>query len=222
MSDVPKCFPVTKISQMRPISSLLSCAKISDKLMASYITADMTKDARQYGNEKGLSINHYLVKMVNKILKSVDKNSASEKNSVILTLLDWSQAFERQSHQIGIRSFISNNVRLSLIPTLISLFQGRKITVKWENIFSELLEVKGGGPQGGNSGILEYISSTKGNLDFLPEDESFKFVDDASFLEILNLLSIGLASYNAKNQVPSDVPPEMAFLPPENCQTQTH
>ena len=109
-----------------------------------------------------------------------------------------------------------------MIPTLISLFQGRKITVKWENIFSELLEVKGGGPQGGNSGILEYISSTKGNLDFLPEDESFKFVDDASFLEILSLLSIGLASYNAKNQVPSDVPPEMAFLPPENCQTQTH
>ena len=109
-----------------------------------------------------------------------------------------------------------------MIPTLISLFQGRKITVKWENIFSELLEVKGGGPQGGNSGILEYISGTKGNLDFLPEDEAFKFVDDASFLEILNLISIGLASFNAKFQVPSDVPPEVAFLPPQNFETQSH
>ena len=77
---VPKCHPPTKKSEFRPISSLLSWAKISDKLLAKYITEDMTRDERQYGNEKGLSINHYLVKMIHKILQSVDKNSANEKN----------------------------------------------------------------------------------------------------------------------------------------------
>ena len=60
------------------------------------------------------------------------KNSEKEKKSVILTMLDWSQAFERQSHKLGIQSFINNNVRISLIPTLISMFQGRQILVKWE------------------------------------------------------------------------------------------
>ena len=69
--------------------------------------------------------------MVDKILKSVDKNTNADKNAVILTMLDWSKAFENQSHFLGIKSFIDNGVRLSLIPTLLDLFQGRKITVKW-------------------------------------------------------------------------------------------
>ena len=76
--------------------------------------------------------------------------------------------------------------------------------------------------KGGNSGILEYISQTKGNLDFLPDDEGYKFVDDTSFLEVLNLLMAGLATLNPKNQVPSDVPPNMAFLPSENFKTQNY
>ena len=109
-----------------------------------------------------------------------------------------------------------------MIPTLISFFKQRKIVVKWKKQLSNPLEVKGGGPQGGNAGILEYISLTKGNLDFLPEDEAFKFVDDASFLEVLNLAVIGLASYNAKLQVPSDIPTCTNYLPPENFQTQTY
>ena len=39
-------------------------------------------------------------------------------------------------------------------------------------------------------------------------------------MEILNLISQGLCSYNTKHQVPSDIGSH--FLPPENLQTQTH
>ena len=46
------------------------------------------------------------------------------------------------------------------------------------------------GPQGGNFGILEYLSQTNNNLDFVEQDLRFKFFDDASSLEIVNLLSI--------------------------------
>ena len=135
-------------------------------------------------------------------------------------MLDYSQAFERQSHILGIQSFIENNVRLSLIPTLISFFQKRKLTVKWKNLMSKIIEVSGGGPQGGTAGILEHISLTKGNLDFLEDDEAFKFIDDTSMLEILNLLSIGVCSYNSRLQIPSDIPPEFGYIPPKNTQTQ--
>ena len=86
--------------------------------------------------------------MIHKILQSVDNNSAKDKNAVILTLLDYSKAFENQSHTLGVQSFIDNNVRLSLIPTLISFFQNRKLTVKWKKMLSKLVEVSGGGPQG--------------------------------------------------------------------------
>ena len=82
--------------------------------------------------------------------------------------------------------------------------------------------MSGGGPQGGILGILEFISMTNGNLDFLPEDEGFKFVDDTSFLEVLDLLALGLSSFNPKFQVPSDIPPEEGILHSKNFQTQKY
>ena len=141
--------------------------------------------------------------------------------SVILNMIDWSQAFERQSHFLGIKSFIKNGVRKSLIPLLINFFQERNIMVKWKNCFSQSRTVTGGGPQGGTAGIVEYISQTNGNFDFLPNDEKFKFVDDASFLEILNLIAIGLSSFNAKLQVPSDLSADNLFLPTDSTSSQT-
>ena len=52
ITPVEKHYPVNNLKDYRPISSLLSCAKVADKLMASYICENMTKDMKQYGNEK--------------------------------------------------------------------------------------------------------------------------------------------------------------------------
>ena len=54
--------------------------------------------------------------MLHKIYTAVDRNSKMEAMSVILTMVDWSQAFDRQCHKLGIESFIRNGVRSSLIP----------------------------------------------------------------------------------------------------------
>ena len=145
ITPAAKVYPPTSMSEYRPISGMLSFAKVTDKIISSYIITDMTKDKRQYGNEKGVSVNHYLIKMLHKILSSVDKNSAIEENAVILSMIDASQAFERQSHNLGIQSFLDNNVRVALMPTLISFFKNRKLTVKWNQIFSKALLVTGGG-----------------------------------------------------------------------------
>ena len=99
ITPIPKNYnSVSKMSEFRPISALYNCAKISDKIMASYITQDMAKDTKQYGNEKGLSVNHYLIKMIHKILVSVDKNSNFDQKSVILSMLDWKGDFENKCH----------------------------------------------------------------------------------------------------------------------------
>ena len=180
----------------------------------------INRDISQFGNEKGLSTNHYLINMLNKILLSVDQNSNTKKMAVIMNMIDWSQAFERQSHFLGIKSFIKNGVRRSLIPLLINFFQERYIMVKWNSCFSQPRTVKGGGPQGGTAGIVEYISLTNGNLNFLEDDEKFKFVD-ASFLEILNILAVGLTSFNAKLQVPTDIATDNLYLPTQSTSSQS-
>ena len=94
--------------------------------------------------------------------------------------------------------------------------------VKWNQTFSTPRSVTGGGPQGGTAGILEYLSQTKGNLDFLEDDEAYKFIDDAGFIEVLNFITIGLSSHNSKFQIPSDMSVDDHFISSENLMTQQH
>ena len=72
-----------------------------------------SRDSSQYGNEKGLSIEHYLIKMIHKILCAVDHNSQKDAYAVILSMIDWSHTFDRQSHYLGIMYLIQNGVRPS-------------------------------------------------------------------------------------------------------------
>ena len=224
VTPVPKCYPPEKIKDLRKIAGLMNVSKITDKVIAEFIADDMqlTRDKSQYGNQKNLSIQHYIIKMLNKILTSVDENSATKSMAVILELIDWSQAFDRQSHIKGIQSFIDNGVRPSLIPVLINFFQDREMKVKWKGLLSKARHLPGGGPQGGTLGIEEYLSQSNDNAEFLDLDEKYKFIDDLSILEIINLISIGLSSYNCRNHVPSDVGIDNKFLDKSNIESQTY
>ena len=152
----------------------------------------------------------------------MDRNSKNEAFAVIIGLLDWSQAFDRQCHKLGIQSFIDNGVRPSLIPTLISYYQNRRINVKWNGENSESKVVNGGGAQGGLFGILEYLSQNNDCGDFLSEKDRYRFNDDLSVLELINLVSIGLSSYNCKQQVLSDLDITNRYIPPDNIQMQNN
>jgi hypothetical protein len=46
--------------------------------------------------------------------------------------------------------------------------------------------------------------------------DRFKFVDDLTVLEIVNLLTVGITSFNIKQQVPTDIPTHNQFIPPEH------
>ena len=51
-------------------------------------------DPSQYANQRGLSIEHYLIKFIDRILQALENNSKSEKCEVLATLVDWQQALE--------------------------------------------------------------------------------------------------------------------------------
>ena len=95
--------------------------------------------------------------------------------------------------------------------------------VKWNGETSGVRTLNGGGPQGGLMGILEYLSQTNDNVNFIPEEDRFKFIDDLSLLEIINLISLGLSSYNCRLHVPSDINIEHnQYLPPQNIHTPNY
>ena len=224
ITPAPKIQPPERFKDLRKISGFLNSAKIFDKLIAQYLISDMapSRDPAQYGNERKLSIQHYLINMLHTILTAVDKNTKTEAYAVIVNMIDWSQAFDRQCHSLGIKSFIDNGVRPSLIPIVINYFQQRQMKVKWNGRLSSTKKMYGGGAQGGLPGIIEYLSQTNDCADFLRSDEKYRYIDDLSILEIINLISMGLSSYNCKAHVPNDVATEDRYLPPENTKSQEY
>ena len=219
-----KIYPPEKISQLRKISGLKNFAKICDSFLAEFMTKDMLPhaDPAQYGNRKGLSTQHYLVKMINRILTATDKNSKDEAKAVIVQMIDWKSAFDRQCHKQGILSFIKNGVRKSLIPILILYFQNRKMAVKWNGEVSKQFNLPGGGAQGEQLGQLEYISQSDDNVDFLNMEDKYKFIDDLSIIEVINLAMCGISGYNFKQHVASDIGSHGQYLPIESVESQTH
>ena len=160
--------------------------------------------------------------MINRILTSLDSNNKSESYAVIMQLVDWSQAYDRQCPRLIIQSFIDNGVRRSLIPLLISYFQNRKMHVKWKGKLSSEKKLPGGGPQGVPLGQYSYISQSNSNSSFVPEENRFKWIDDLTILEVINLISIGLASYNFKQHVASDIGIDQKYLINKKTKSQQY
>jgi hypothetical protein len=165
-------------------------------------------------------LQHYLINMIDKILSDTDKNSKGEINAVIATLYDWKEAFPRQDPKLGIEAFIKCGVRSSLIPLLINYLQDRTMKVKWNGVTSSERRLNGGGPQGATFGIWEYLVQSNDNAECVDPDYRFKFVDDLTVLEKVNLLLIGLASFNCHAAVPSDLPSHNQIIPAENLRSQ--
>ena len=92
--------------------------------------------------------------------------------------------------------------------------------VKWHGVMSSVRELNGGGPQGSTFGIWEYLSQSNNNADCVEESERFKFVDDLTFLEIIHLISVGLATYNVRAHIPSDIPTHNQIIASENLKSQ--
>ena len=112
VTPVPKVHPPEKLDHLRKISGLMNFSKITDSLLTEYLVADIapTCDKAQYGNVKGLSVQHYLVKILHQVLLTLDKHSQSESFAVIMSMIDWSKAFDYQSHILGLQSFIDNGM----------------------------------------------------------------------------------------------------------------
>ena len=132
ITPIPKEYPVLKIDMLRPISALLTFNKIQEVAICEMIISDMSEnlDPSQFGNRKRTGIQHYLVRMLHRILSETDRNTKEEIRAVICTLVDWKQAYSRQSHILGVRSFLENGVRPSLIPILTDYFKSREMKVK--------------------------------------------------------------------------------------------
>ena len=93
VTPVPKVKSPQTVDDLRKICGLLNLSKILEKVICKYLIDDMKQklDSSQYANQKGLSINHYLVKLVDRVLCALDGSTKGETHAVIASFIDWSK-----------------------------------------------------------------------------------------------------------------------------------
>ena len=198
--------------------------KVMEKIVCPLIVEDMRSslDKSQYANQPGLSTQHYLIKLIDRILTFTDKSSKGECVAVLATMMDWKKAFPMLDHTLGVKSFVRNGVRASLIPKLATFFERRSMRVAWRGKLSSERPLSGSGPQGSSWGILEYLSQSNNSADCVPEADRAKFMDDLTILEVIVLANVGLASYNIRANIPTNIATHNQFIPSEHLKTQEY
>ena len=175
-------------------------------------------DKTQFGGRKKLSMQHFLVRLVHRILSALDTINEHE----VMQLVDWSQAFDKQCLTSAREPSIGNCVRKSLMPLLINYFQDGKIIMKWKNVLSSVKDLPGGRPQGCTLGLDSYKRQSNNNSQLISQNDKFKWVDDLAALEVINIVTIGLSIYNFKAYISFDVGIYETFLPAENLASQKY
>ena len=110
VTPAPKVYPPANEEELRKISCSKNFSKIFENILADFLVADMQpkSDPSQFGNEKGISVQHCLIKMLDTIQTQLDINNQKEAYCAIIGMIDWSKAFDRQCHKLGVKSFMNN------------------------------------------------------------------------------------------------------------------
>ena len=78
------------------------------------------------------------------------------------------------------------------------------------------------GPQGSTIGLFKYLAQSNENADSIDVEEIFKFIEDLTILDIVNLLSIGISSFNTKLQVPNYIPIDNGYIDRNTLKSQSY
>ena len=71
-------------------------------------------------------------------------------------------------------------------------------------------------------GILEFLSLSNDKSQSVQEDDKYSFIDDLSLLELINLMNIGMQSYNVRQHVPSHIAEHNQFIAADKLESQKY
>ena len=152
--------------------------KILEKIIITnleYDTKYTPNDVSQFGNSKGCSTTHYLIKATNEAFRSTDTGSVTTEITI-----DYSKAFDMIDHETLIKKLIELGVRKNPIKIIISFLSNRKHYTKINDNKSNLIETICKWPQGTLSCTKIFIALIYGvNCELV---SNYKFVDDKTLV----------------------------------------
>ena len=170
---IPKVNPPRSLSDLRPISKTPIGGKIIEKVLMAelekYVKGKLHLD--QYGNTKGSSTTHYLIKLTDEAYRSTDVCKATT-----AVTIDYSKAFDYVDHGVLIDKLVMLGVRVKVINLIISFLSDRSHNTKIKGKLSKFLNISCGVPQGTVGGPKLFVILINGVKCELVKN--YKFVDD--------------------------------------------
>ena len=75
---------------------------------------------------------------------------------------------------------------------------------------------------GSSWGIWSYLSQSNDSADMIPVEDRYKFCDDLSFMELINLVNIGIEDYDVKTHVPNNIPVHNQIIRADKLKSQQY
>ena len=192
--------------QLRIISLTNFLSKVYEQYVIQWLMVYLGDklDWAQYGGQKGNSISHYLIELVNFILYNQDMKSP---HAVLAVLIDYSKAFNRINHNRIITILSNMGVPGWLLRIIIGYLTERELIVRYRGKQSQRKWLPGGTPQGTRLGLFlflilinaagyehdqlerqlgKHITEMKKKRKIIPKLH-LKFVDDISLAEAIDL-----------------------------------
>ena len=166
-------------SDLRPVSLTSLLAKELERFVVSWIkqvTDDKIGDL-QFGNAKGVSTTHMLVKILDAWQKAVDKPNTA----VRIVFLDFAKAFDSINHNLLMEKFSSFGVPPILQKWIAAFLHNRCQRVKLGDVISKPLILNGAIPQGAIIGMEGFVVMID---DLDAPHPIFKYIDDSTHLRL--------------------------------------
>ena len=168
------------IDKLRPISSTPCLAKVAEGRVCKWIMDEIHSgvDARQFGNQKGVSTTHCLIGVYHHLISGVEKVGSIG----TLVLTDFSKAFDLIDHKIVIVKLPDLAVPPSIAQWVVDFLTNRRQRVKYKDTYSEWVPLSGGVPQGTILGPIAFLGMINDAV-CDTQTKVWKYVDDLTLGE---------------------------------------
>ena len=134
VTPIPKKALPESVNDIRNISCTQLFSKAYESFVLDWLSGEIKIRTNQYGGVKGSGSEHFLIQLWQQVLQNLEDPRAAS----LLTLIDYSKAFNRLNYAACLRSLKAKGASTESLRIIASFLTDRKMTVKVGSVFSTL------------------------------------------------------------------------------------